>query len=172
MIMGTVKSINPTSAYSGRSVWIVATQNATVFKADGNPRLLVITPDSEVEFNVTKGKKTGFILKKGEIKESKDFKVAANLDKAMEFYTQSAVFWGNMISKNVESMRGRSYSSLRRSTMLFMVFAMSVRASSPETVRAIISSVDSPMPMPQGILFFSISFFMSSSSEAGVWTVS
>ena len=101
-----LKNIKKIETAPNQTVYFTTSQNPNIFHPSGKNRLYVIQGDSEVEFNVEKGDKTGFILKRGKILEDADFTTAANLDEVMDVYSQIMDLYGNMISKNVETMRG------------------------------------------------------------------
>jgi len=118
---------------AGQTVEIIVSQNASFFMRGADCRLLLIQPDSEVEFNFENGDdipyepnardrryfqyllegvgwratrksngSPGFVLRKGSIKEDKEFRTASTFDEVMSFYSMVPE---KLISDSVELRR-------------------------------------------------------------------
>ena len=104
-VLGNIKSIQTGSQ---QTVYILTWRDVHWYSLSSKTRLLIIKPNTEVEFNVVHNvtKKTGFILKKGTINEDKNIKSAAKLEEVMSTYSmvlEEDNYYG--ITKTVEAVR-------------------------------------------------------------------
>jgi len=86
----------------GQTVEIAINQEVEWYKPSAQNRLLIIQPNSHVDFNL-EGEDRGFVLRSGSIKEDQSFRTAASFDELMSAY---ACVPEKMIQSTVDGLRG------------------------------------------------------------------